>query len=332
MLGSVSYTARDCLQDIMGARQCPSDITALHHDRCLLFRSTKDSLTSILCYLDTHSVCQLDIAATNTAARVIWFSSLNMTNHSMISEYNKHCHKSIRWLVKRGIRLGSLKISDCQFDADVTNCGPLLGLNVSLLRDVIFHNCNIGDKEVLFVARYCPYLSEISLFNSPRVTDVSVIELVHCCPQLTTIDLGKCINITDEGLTAFAHDRQLETTANLLGREYHFSLRRMSLIGCTKITDVGVSAVAQNCPLLSNINVSYCRSISDTALSAIAHDCPLLREINVSGCNQITNVGLSALAQNCSLLDEIDTSNCYTISDVGVIAVAHNCPDRKSVV
>ena len=32
-------------------------------------------------------ICQLDIAVTNSVARVIWLSSLEVTNHHTINEY-----------------------------------------------------------------------------------------------------------------------------------------------------------------------------------------------------------------------------------------------------
>ena len=77
----------------------------------LLFRTSNDLMTSILSYLCIKSICQLDIAATNTAARIIWLSSLRATNHGAISKHN-HDHESIRWLVRRRIS------PDC-----LTTCG-----------------------------------------------------------------------------------------------------------------------------------------------------------------------------------------------------------------
>ena len=45
------------------------------------------------------------------------------------------------------------------------------------------------------------------------------------------------------------------------------------------MTDIGVLAIAQHCPLLNIINLSYCRLITDIGVSAIAqhnsdHTCP----------------------------------------------------------
>ena len=97
-------------------------------DRSQLFKASNDCLISILSYLSMENVCQLDIAVTNTAARVSWLSSLQMTNHLMINEYT-HSNGSIRWLVGRGVKLESLKVTDGQWFAHRMDCDALLGLD-----------------------------------------------------------------------------------------------------------------------------------------------------------------------------------------------------------
>ena len=55
-------------------------------DRSHLFQASNDCMTSILSYLTMKNICQLDIAVTNTAARIIWLDSLQITNHRSINE------------------------------------------------------------------------------------------------------------------------------------------------------------------------------------------------------------------------------------------------------
>ena len=133
-------------------------------DKSLLFKSSNDCIQSILGYLSIESICQLDVAVTNTAARVVWMSSLQLSSNLIISDC-EHNEASIRWLATRGIRLESLEISDGQWFMSELNGSALLGLNVSLLRDVSFRKCNIGDEEVTSLAHSCPYLSEICLYD-----------------------------------------------------------------------------------------------------------------------------------------------------------------------
>ena len=142
-------------------------------DRSQLFKASNDCMISILSYLSMKNICHLDIAVTNTAARVIWLSSLQVTNHRPINEFT-HCNGSIRWLVRRGVRLESLKVIDGQWLRDSS---ALLGLDVSLLRDVSFCSCNIGDEEIISLAHDCHNLSEICLFDCTGVRNASIIAL-----------------------------------------------------------------------------------------------------------------------------------------------------------
>ena len=210
-------------------------------DRSILFRASNDSIRSILRYLSIESICQLDVAVTNTAARVVWMSSLQLSNYNTISE-RQHCKSSIRWLVTRGIRLESLKISNGQWFKRRLNGSAFLGLNVSLLRNLSFRDCNIGDEEVISLAHDCPYLSEICLYDCQRISDASIVGLANWCVHLIAIDIGKCMNITDDGLVAFASDCSNVRTANVLDGVDICNLKTISFHDCTKISDKGVSA------------------------------------------------------------------------------------------
>ena len=65
-------------------------------DGSILFKTSTDSMMSILSYLNIKSICRIDMAVTNTAGRMAWLISLRMTSHRSISEH-KHGHESIRW-------------------------------------------------------------------------------------------------------------------------------------------------------------------------------------------------------------------------------------------
>ena len=129
----------------------------------------------------------------------------------------------------------SLKVRDGQRFTHRINGRTLLGLDVSLLRDISFRGCDIGDEDVIALARNCPYLSEICLYDCGRVTDASITALAKWCVHLIAIDFGNCVNITDDGLAAFASDSSNRRTADLLDKvdncqEPAFMVVRMSLI------------------------------------------------------------------------------------------------------
>ena len=62
-------------------------------DRSLLFEASDDCMIFILGYLNIKSISQLDIAVTNTAARIVWLSSIQVNNHCTINGL-RHCNGS----------------------------------------------------------------------------------------------------------------------------------------------------------------------------------------------------------------------------------------------
>ena len=99
----------------------------------------------VLGYLDIESICHIDIAVSNAVERHIWWTSLTVNHHATFSKYD-HCKESIRWLIKREIRLRRLKTKDMTCETDKIDGGTLLGLNMSSLRCINVQGCSIGEK------------------------------------------------------------------------------------------------------------------------------------------------------------------------------------------
>ena len=73
---------------------------------------------------------------------------------------------------------------------------------------------------------------------------------------------------------------------------------------------MGVSAIANNCPLLKSIDLHGCNRITDVGISAIAHNCPLLNEIDFSYNKNINKRGVSAFGHKWSCLSYINGARC----------------------
>ena len=122
-------------------------------DGSSLFRTSNDLMLSIIIYLDigVESVCHVDVAVTNTTERVIWLTILSVNSFVMFSEH-EHCEESIRWLVKRGIRLKSLKVRYREGETEIINVSTILDLDISSLRYINLKGTSIGDEGVLLIA------------------------------------------------------------------------------------------------------------------------------------------------------------------------------------
>jgi F-box/leucine-rich repeat protein 2/20 len=96
----------------------------------------------------------------------------------------------------------------------------------------------LGDEAVLAVAEHCPRLLEIKCpFN---VSDAAVVALAGCCQQLTSVFLSLS-TVRDPGVTALA--------------AHCPKLTCIVLHGCCDVTMQGVHALAENCRLLSRLQL-----------------------------------------------------------------------------
>lgn len=96
-----------------------------------------------------------------------------------------------------------------------------------------------------------------------------------------------------------------------------------------EITDIGISDVANGCPLLEMIDMAYCDKIGDTSLTALAR-CIHLKTLEIRGCPCLSSLGLSAVATGCKQLSVLDIKKCY-ITDDGLISLAQNSQSLKQV-
>ena len=92
----------------------------------------------------------------------------------------------------------------------------------------------------------------------------------------------------------------------------------VDLSGVTEVTDASIKALASTTVKLQGINLSRCKLITDEGVLAVARSAPMLRRIKLHGLALITDVSVSAVARNCPLLLEIDLSNCTKLTDICV--------------
>jgi F-box/leucine-rich repeat protein 2/20 len=115
--------------------------------------------------------------------------------------------------------------------------------------------------------------------------------------------------------------------------------------GC-KLTDVGVRAVLQGCPLLRKTDVHNARGIStelrvelakrcnltklyignwwdanDELARGVLKVCPNLSVLDCTNCEWLTDATLAVCAQHCPLLETVVLNGCPLVTDEGVLAL-----------
>jgi len=141
------------------------------------------------------------------------------------------------------------------------------------------------------------------------VTGASIIELATACPLLMHVDVSSCANVTDSCcVDALARCPMLA----------HVYLRS------TRVTDVGVIALALACPYLRYVDVSSCASVTDSCCVDALARCPMLAHVDLR-CTNVTDVGVGAIASGCLLLTYVDASFCNRVTGKCIGALA-TCP------
>jgi F-box and leucine-rich repeat protein 2/20 len=112
-------------------------------------------------------------------------------------------------------------------------------------------------------------------------------------------------------------------------------LHTLDLSG-SDITDAGLLMIAQGCPQLKDITLSYCKKISDKGLLALTVNLPGMTSIDLSHASKMTHVGIFTIAERCpalvkiSIFDYRSTSSSIELND-SIQAIARGCPKLQTI-
>ena len=172
---------------------------------------------------------------------------------------------------------------DCVLDKlriiDVTGCNAITDKLVERmvrcaprLRNVVLSKCmQIGDASLRHLTRLGRSLHYIHLGHCALVTDFGVQALVRNCHRIQYIDLACCLQLTDWTL--------IELSALP-------KLRRIGLVKCNMITDLGISELVrrrgeQDC--LERVHLSYCTNLTIGPIYCLLRSCPRLTHLSLTG-------------------------------------------------
>ncbi|KAF9780029.1 RNI-like protein [Thelephora terrestris] len=220
-----------------------------------------------------------------------------------------------QWISK--IRLLSSRRPQIQ-DSPASRLPPEILIHVfkNLHSTKDLHNC-------LFVSRtWCECSVEL-IWHKPAISRLH-----------TFIKIMGVLSKQDQTFTYARFIRRLnfvavgkDLTSNLFSRLYMCArLERLTLVGCSAITDEALETVLLYCPNLVAIDLTGVIEATDKAISALGRTCERLQGINLGGCREITPEGVSALARHCHLLRRVKLSYIEAMNDEAVSALAQSCP------
>lgn len=221
------------------------------------------------------------------------------------------------------------------------------------------------------IARGCPSLRSLSLWDVPAVGDEGLIEIARECHLLEKLDLCHCPSISNRGLVAIAMNSPnlvsltIESCSNI-GNEslstigkFCPKLQSVSIKDCPLVGDQGIASLVSSASSsltkmkLQVLNISdfslaaighYCKSITSLVLSGLqnvnqrgfwvmgnAKGLEMLSSLTITSCKGITDLSLEAVGKGCSNLKHMCVRKCFFVSDNGLVAFAKAAGSLESL-
>lgn len=164
-------------------------------------------------------------------------------------------------------------------------------------------------------------------------------------PSIQHLDLTGCYSLSADALLEvtklWGHSLKALNLefCSTLAQTIHLSvpstsyllLQKLSLAN-TPVTDLGVRFFAARAPDLVDIILQGCSNITDISMSAIAQFCKQVRVLNLSNCDKITNYSVQIIAQEvASHLQELNLNECRQITGCVLDYLAYYCPNIKKL-
>ncbi|XP_057422513.1 EIN3-binding F-box protein 1-like [Lotus japonicus] len=195
------------------------------------------------------------------------------------------------------------------------------------------------------VARGCPSLKSLSLWNVSTVSDEGLIEIANSCQQLEKLDLCKCPTISDKSLIAVAKNCPNLTELSIelcpkIGNEglqaigkCCSNLRSISIKDCTGVGDQGIAGLFSSTSLVLSKVKLQALTVSDLSIAVIGHYGKAVTDLVLNCLPNVSERGFWVMGNGNGLhkLKSLTIASCRGVTDVGIEAVGKGCPNLKSV-
>ncbi|KAK8319067.1 hypothetical protein E1A91_A13G213000v1 [Gossypium mustelinum] len=236
--------------------------------------------------------------------------SFAKTASSLESLQLEECHRITQFgffgsLLNCGAKLKAFSLVNCYGIKDL-NLGLPSVLPCKSLRSLSIRNCpGFGDASLAALGKLCPQLEHVELSGLHGISDAGFLPLLETREaDLVKVNLSGCVNLSDKAVCIMA---------DLHG----WTLEMLNLEGC-KISDASLVAIAKNCQLLSDLDVSKC-AITDSGIAALARSNQIkLQILSMSGCSKVSDKSMPSLLKLGQTLLGLNLQQCKAISSSAV--------------
>ncbi|XP_027354400.1 EIN3-binding F-box protein 1-like [Abrus precatorius] len=226
---------------------------------------------------------------------------------SIESLHLEECHRITQFgffgvLLNCGAKLKDLTLISCYGIKDLNLELPAVSPCESIWSLTIRDCPGFGNATLALLGRLCPQLQHVELSGLQGITDAGFLPLLESSKAgLVKVNLSGCINLTD-------------TVVLSMVKSHGWTLEVLNLDGCIKVSDASLMAMAGNCPLLCDLDLSKC-TITDTGIAALARGKQLnLEVLSLSGCTMVSDKSMSSLKKLGHTLVGLNIKRCNAIS------------------
>ncbi|TKY74729.1 EIN3-binding F-box protein 1 [Spatholobus suberectus] len=205
-----------------------------------------------------------------------------------------------------GAKLKVLTLISCYGIKDLNMELPAISPSESIWSITIRDCPGFGNATLALLGKLCPRLQQVELSGLQGVTDAGFLPLLERSEAgLVKVNLSGCVNVTDRVVLSMV-------------KSHGWTLEVLNLDGCKTVSDASLMAVAGNCPLLSDLDVSRC-AITDTGIAALAHGKQFNLEIlSLAGCALVSDKSIPSLKKLGHSLAGLNIKRCNAISSRSV--------------
>ena len=183
----------------------------------------------------------------------------------------------------------------------------------------------LSDEAMLyFIGRRKGKLKHLIL-DGESLTDKSFVALGELS-RLELLSISFADNMQSQGLAAIAKLQHLEYLKVRRGREILANdfwsafgggnlknLLYLNLAECSNLADLGLMAIAKNCPNLGTLDLSWCWELTDNSLLMVVLSCKYLINLHLCGVVRLLGSFLSHIPRRLIGLQLLDLEQCPDI-------------------
>ncbi|RAL50928.1 hypothetical protein DM860_005284 [Cuscuta australis] len=216
--------------------------------------------------------------------------------------------------------LGKLSVRGRNSDSGITSTGlSAIARGCPDLKALSLWNVpSAGDEGLFEISKECHSLEKLDLCHCPSISSKGLVAIAERCPGLTSLTIESCPNIGNEGLQA-------------IGR--HCTLLQMVTIkDCPLVGDQGVATLMSLSPVLTRVKLRGLK-ITDFSLAVIGHYGKAITSLALGSLYNVSEKGFWVMgnAQGLKTLASLTITSCRGTTDVSLDALGKGCPNLKQM-